>query len=196
MSDRRAAPEDPRVRRHQATKAKILREAWKLAARDGVAAISLGDLAKRVGLRQPSLYTYFGSKNELYDEMFADGNRQLLAEVTERPYPEDPRAALIEFARATVAFCAADIARYHLLFQRHVPAFEPSRESYALAQRFYEWARREILGPAGVKGRDVDVFTALVAGLSDQQVANDPGGTRWLRLVDEVMGMFVDRVQR
>ena len=93
-----------------------------------------------------------------------------------------------------VRFCAADMARYHLLFQRHVPTFEPSTESFALAQRFYDWARREILGPAGVKGRDVDVFTALVAGLSDQQVANEPGGTRWVRLVEDVMGMFLDRV--
>jgi AcrR family transcriptional regulator len=193
MSDR-IQTRDPRIRRHEVTKARILREAWKLAARDGVAGVSLGDLAKRVGLRQPSLYTYFTSKNDLYDEMFADGNRRLWAEVVERTYPDDRRAALIEFARAVVSFCAADVARYHLLFQRHVPTFEPSEESYALAQRFYDWVRREILAPAGVEGRDVDVFTALVAGLSDQQVANDPGGKRWLRLVDEVMGMFLDAV--
>ena len=187
--------EDPRVRRHAQTKAKILRQAWKLASRDGVAGVSLGELAKRVGLRQPSLYTYFESKNELYDELFADGNRQLWAEVVVgRDHPADPRAAVIEFARATVAFCAADVARYHLLFQRHVPSFEPSPGSYALAQRFVAFGR-ELFARAGIdRDEDVDVVIALIAGLADQQVANDPGGERWLRLTDEVIEMLLDRL--
>ena len=186
--------EDPRVRRHAQTKAKILRHAWKLANRDGVAAVSLGALAKRVGLRQPSLYTYFESKNDLYDELFAEGNRRLWSEVVERDYPTDPRAAVREGARAWVAFCTADVARYHLLFQRHVPGFEPSPESYALAQRFFAWGR-ELLARAGIeRDEDFDVFTALIAGLADQQVANDPGGQRWLALTDQVIDMFLDRL--
>jgi AcrR family transcriptional regulator len=186
--------EDPRVRRHAQTKAKILRQAWKLAGRDGVAGVSLGELAKRVGLRQPSLYTYFASKNDLYDELFADGNRRLWSEVVERDYPADARAAVREFARAMVAFCAADVARYHLLFQRHVPSFEPSPASYALAQRFFNWAR-ELLARAGIdRDEDVDVFSALIAGLADQQVANDPGGERWLSLTDQVIEMLLDRL--
>jgi hypothetical protein len=50
------------------------------------------------------------------------------------------------------------------------------------------------LGAAGViTDRDVDLYSALVAGLADQQVANDPGGERWLRLVDEAIDMFLDR---
>lgn len=186
--------EDPRVRRHARTKAKILRHAWELAAHDGVAGVSLGELAKRVGLRQPSLYTYFASKNDLYDELFADGNRRLLAEVRERDYPSDPRAAVREFARALVGFCADDVARYHLMFQRHVPSFEPSPASYALAQEFFTWAR-ELLARAGIERiEDVDVFSAVVAGLADQQVANDPGGERWVTLTDQVIEMLLDRI--
>jgi AcrR family transcriptional regulator len=187
--------DDPRVRRHAATKRTLIREAWRLAGRDGVAGISLGDLAKRVGLRQPSLYTYFSSKIDLYDELFADGNRQLWAEVGERDYPDDPRAAVKEFARATVAFCAADVARYHLLFQRHVPSFEPSPASFALAERFFARGRA-LCASAGIQtDHDMDVFTAIIAGLADQQVANDPGGTRWLGLTDQVIDMLLDQVQ-
>jgi AcrR family transcriptional regulator len=191
-----AREEDPRVRRHAQTKAKIVREAWKLAARDGVAGVSLGDLAKRVGLRQPSLYTYFESKNDLYDELFADGNRRLWADVAEHDYPADPRAAVIECGRAMVAFCAADVARYTLLFQRPVPSFEPSPASYALAQRFLAWFR-ELLARAGVdRDEDLDVITALIAGLADQQVANEPGGERWLRLTNQVIEMLLDRLEQ
>lgn len=197
MSNRETVTvDDPRARRHAQTKRLILDEAWALATRDGVAAVSLGELAKRVGLRQPSLYTYFASKNDLYDELFADANRQLLATVAERDYPDDPRAALKAFAREMVAFCAADVARYHLLFQRHVPTFQPSPESYALAERFVTWART-LLARAGIRrDPDFDVFTALIAGLADQQVANDPGGTRWLALTDQVIDMLIERLHR
>jgi hypothetical protein len=38
------------------------------------------------------------------------------------------------------------------------------------------------------------VFTALIAGLVSQQEANDPGGTRWRRLVPRVMHSYADSV--
>ena len=53
--------------------------------RDGLAAISLRDLAAQVDLRQPSLYAYFDSKLALYDEMFADGYHQLLEVIRRHP---------------------------------------------------------------------------------------------------------------
>ena len=41
-------------------------------------------------MRQPSLYEYFDSKHALYDAMFADGNRQLLARLDALKLPRDP----------------------------------------------------------------------------------------------------------
>lgn len=186
--------EDPRIARHAATKAKILREAWKLARRHGIGGFSLGELAKKVGLRQPSLYTYFDSKLGLYDAMYAQGNRQLWESVAERPYPEDPRQALKDMARAVVHFYAEDVTRAQLLFQRPIPGFEPSPEAYAPAVQFLEWAKGRLAAAGVTAERDVDIYSALVAGLADQQVANDPGGERWSRLVDEVIDMFLDRL--
>ncbi|MBK6967894.1 MAG: TetR/AcrR family transcriptional regulator [Candidatus Microthrix sp.] len=85
-----APPTDRRRERHLAKRAMIVAEAWTLARRDGLAAISLRDLADRVGLRQPSLYAYFDSKLALYDAMFADGNRQLIETVSALPEHDDP----------------------------------------------------------------------------------------------------------
>jgi AcrR family transcriptional regulator len=185
---------DPRPARHEAMKLKILREAWKLAARDGLSGFSLGDLAKKVGLRQPSLYTYFDSKLGLYDAMFEHGNQQLWDSVATRGYGDDPRTTVKEIARGIVEFYSEDVTRAQLLFQRPVPGFEPSRKAYAPAVRFFEWARTR-LAEAGIVGaEEVDKYTAIVAGLADQQSANDPGGDRWLRLVDEVIEMLLDRV--
>jgi hypothetical protein len=37
----------------------------------------------------------------------------------------------------------------------------------------------------------MDVWTALMSGLANQQLSNDPGGIRWVRLVDRVVDMFL-----
>jgi AcrR family transcriptional regulator len=184
------------VARRDAKRASILAEAWILARRDGLAAISLRDLANRVGLRQPSLYVYFASKNDLYDGMFADGYRQLLEYVADRPAKGDPRKALARFAADLVHFSSLDIVRHQLLFQRTIPGFEPSPESYALALEFIDVAVAR-LAAAGVTGQgDVDVFSALIAGLAHQQIANDPGGKRWVRQAGRVVDMFLADVDR
>jgi hypothetical protein len=45
------------------------------------------------------------------------------------------------------------------------------------------------------KPRHLDIATALITGLIDQQVSNDPGGDRWIRLIDESIDMFLAHCQ-
>jgi AcrR family transcriptional regulator len=187
---------DRRGRRREAKRATILAEAWTLAHRDGLAAISLRDLGERVDLRQPSLYAYFDSKLGLYDLMFADGNRQLLEYVEFLSVSDDPREALVAFVEALVRFSSDDVVRHQLLFQRTIPGFEPSRASYELALEFYEFARQRLAAAGATDPGDVDVFSALVNGLAHQQVANDPGGDRWVRLAARAVDMFLADVDR
>jgi hypothetical protein len=86
--------------------------------------------------------------------------------------------------------------RHQLLFQRTIPGFEPSEESYALAVEFYDKAR-PLMQAAGLRTQaDADVFTALVSGFAHQQVANDPGGKRWVRLARRVIDMLLADVER
>lgn len=196
MTSTPAPTTDRRRERHLAKRATIVAEAWTLAQRDGLAAISLRDLADQVGLRQPSLYAYFDSKLALYDAMFADGNRQLIEAVTALPERDDPHEALVEFAEEVTRFSAADTVRHQLLFQRTIPGFAPSTESYAAAEEFYAIGQRR-LTVAGVSDPgDLDIFTALVAGLGHQQVANDPGGDRWVRLSRRAIDMYLAEVAR
>jgi predicted secreted Zn-dependent protease len=50
----------------------------------------------------------------------------------------------------------------------------------------------EIAAAAGVRGdRAFDLFRAVTTGLVGLQVANEPGGNRWTRLVDEAIEMLV-----
>ena len=196
MTSAPAPTTDRRRERHLAKRDTIVAEAWTLAQRDGLAAISLRDLADQVGLRQPSLYAYFDSKLALYDAMFADGNRQLNEAVTALPERDDPHEALVEFVEEVTRFSAADTVRHQLLFQRTIPGFEPSTESYAVAEEFYAIGQRR-LAAAGVSDPgDLDIFTALVSGLGHQQVANDPGGDRWGRLSRRAVDMYLAEVAR
>jgi AcrR family transcriptional regulator len=187
---------DRRRARHEATKERILAAAWALAAEQGLAGISLRDLAARVELRQPSLYSYFESKDALYDAMFAQGYEQLLAEVESLELTGDADEQVRQMARAFTELAVEDVARAQLLFQRTLPGFEPSPESYALAARFLDEARRRLAAIGLTRPEDLDLYTAVLGGLVNQQMANDPGGTRWIDLVDEAMDMYLGYTTR
>jgi AcrR family transcriptional regulator len=161
----------------------------------GLAALSLRDLARTVGMQPPSLYSYFGSKNAIYDAMFAQGAQQFVDEQkASMPTPDDPLEALKAVLHFFVEFCAADRARYQLLFQRTIPGFEPSPESFKISQDNVA-ELGELLARCGVTDPEaLDLFTALGTGLTDQQLSNDPGGDRWIRLIDDAVEMFYEHI--
>ena len=182
---------DIRTRRREQTREEILAAAWELAERDGIASLSLRDLAEAVGMRAPSLYTYFPSKAAIYDEMFATGYRQLDAAMDAVEVdPDDPIASLAASFEAFLDFCSASVARYQLLFTRAIPDWEPSTDAYGVSVASFA-RTTERLGALGIDDpRDIDLLTALTSGLAAQQLANDPGGVRWRRLSREAAQMF------
>lgn len=185
---------DRRRARHEATKREILATAWQMVRADGLNALSLRALAHAVDMEPQSLYTYFSSKRAVYDQLFADGNQQLLARLELIETSDDPYDMLRANARLFVTFAAEDQARYELLFMRTIPDFEPSDDSYAVAVAVFAKSR-SILNSVGLrKDADFDLWTALVSGLAGQQLANEPGGQRYLRLIDGAVEMFAQYV--
>ncbi len=67
------AATDRRHRRRQETIEEILDIAVQIMAEQGVAGLSVGEIARRMGIRPPSVYVYFPSKHALYDALFARG---------------------------------------------------------------------------------------------------------------------------
>lgn len=187
--------EDPRTARHEATRARILAAAWELAKRDGLAALSLREVARRVGMRAPSLYTYFESKHAIYDAMFAEGATRFLEE-SRRLLRSDDATWLRHRLRMFMDFCTSDPVRFQLLFQRTIPGFEPSSESFAISVEGFEALVAELRRMGVDDPRFVDLWTALASGLASQQVSNDPGGHRWARLVDDAVDMYWSHVER
>ena len=185
---------DRRAERHEATKAEILTAAWEQVRAEGLAALSLRDVAKAVGMQAPSLYQYFDSKHAIYDAMFAQGYRELLEARVSAPPAEgmDPADWLKQRTHLFITFNVADPARYQLMFQRTIPGFEPSPESYAVSVAALEEARAGLASIGLTAPAHLDLWTALTTGLADQQISNDPGGDRWGRLLDEAVDLFCD----
>lgn len=189
------ATSSPRRRRRDATRAEILEAAWELCREQGLAALSLRDLAGRVGLRAPSLYSYFDSKVAIYDAMFRQGYEVFAARLDERIGDQPASRSLLRAGVHTFFdFCAEDPVRYQLLFQRTIPDFEPSPESYAVAVDVLDGTARALEELGVDDPRHVDLWTAMFTGLISQQLANDPGGDRWGRLLDEALDLFCDHV--
>jgi AcrR family transcriptional regulator len=185
------AGKDRRAVRRAATRDEILQAAWSLCRAEGLAALSMRDLAAAVGMRAPSLYQYFDSKLAIYDAMFGQGMVDALAVVEGGMEGRHGREALRESGRALLLFVAGDPVRNQLLFQRTIPGFEPSPDSYAPAVVMS--ARVEsLIAALGTSdaAQAMDLWTALISGLSNQQLANEPGGDRWLRLFDRAVDMF------
>lgn len=185
---------DRRAERRQATTDEIVDAAWQLVRAEGLAGLSMRDLAKEVGMQAQSLYSYFASKHAIYDAMYAQGCRDYIEREAELEPTGDPLTDLTTGVRFFVEFCIEDPARYQLMFQRTIPGFEPSAESYAIATEGFKALRARLAGIGITDDADVDLLTAIGTGLTDQQISNDPGGDRWTRLLDDAMEMFFRHV--
>jgi len=187
---------DRRAEQRSRTRAEIIEAAWTLARAHGLASITLRDVARLVGMRAPSLYSYFESKHAIYDAMFAHGWREYREGLARLEFTGDPLTDLKIGVRFYVEFSVSDPVRYQLLAQRPIPGFEPSGESFAVAVEALELLRSH-LASFGIADPEVlDLLTAIGDGLTSQQISNQPGGNRWVRLVDEAMEMFYAHVTR
>lgn len=181
--------------RREATRQEILAAAWAVARERGLAQLTLREVAERVGMRAPSLYTHFPSKNAIYDAMFADAWTQYLeVDAAAAAEPGSARAVLLQGARTFFDFAVADLARHQLMNQRTIPGFEPSPEAYAPAVAVLDGFRAQLAAFGITREEDVDLTTAMIGGLIDAQLANDPGGDRWGRLVDRMVDMLADNL--
>jgi AcrR family transcriptional regulator len=187
---------DRLTERREATRREILDAAWGLAREQGLAQVTLREVAARVGMRAPSLYSHFDSKHAIYDAMFGQAwaECEVVMTASARQLPAAPRAAIKTIARTFFDFAVADLARHQLMNQRTVAGFEPSPDGYAPAVRVLAGLREVMNGLGVTDEQDIDLYVALVGGLIDAQQANDPGGQRWSRLLDRAIDMFADDV--
>jgi AcrR family transcriptional regulator len=142
-------------------------------------------------MRAPSLYRYFSSKNAIYDAMYLESVILLGQAVDGRPKSADPRQALRQRAQRFVRFLTSEPLRFQLIDQRPIAGWEPTRESYAVAVANVANVRQDLEAASARGDRAVDMWRALMTGLVNQQISNDPGGNRWTRLLDDAIEMYL-----
>jgi AcrR family transcriptional regulator len=185
--------------RREATRREILEAAWQLAREVGLTQLTLRDVADRVGMQAPSLYSHFASKMAIYDAMFGEAWSEYEATLDDLDRAVDslggdPRAAVRLVSRHFYDFAVADHPRYQLMNERIVPGFEPSPESYAPSVRVMDHGRRRVRELGDISDEDFLIWVSVLGGLINQHFANDPGGTRIRALLDRAVDMWADAV--
>ena len=181
-----APPLDRRQRRRQETIEEVLDVAALLMREQGVAGLSVGEVARRMGIRPPSLYVYFDSKHALYDALFERGARLIADDMQAFGETLDPALSLedtlLASANAFIRWAVEHPEYTQLLFWRPVPGFAPSERAYAPAirlvdlsrERFASLQRRRLIRddvPLDDVQRD---WTVITSGIVSQQLANGP----------------------
>lgn len=212
MTIRNLAGNKPLNRREQVrqdTVEEILHLAREEMKKDGVAALSLGVIARRLGMKTPSLYTYFDSKNALYDELFRRGFLEFGRWMDERPYQTGSLRDNLQSAIETyMRFAQTNPDLFQLMFQRPVPNFVPSETSMAVSLAQLQEARTQFahifesgeLSTTLSFEEILDIFIALQYGLTELHLANNPelpvGEGRFGKLIPQAVQTLLDAWQK
>jgi AcrR family transcriptional regulator len=188
--------------------AEALDHAEAVMAEGGVGALTVSEVARRMGMRGPSLYKYFPSLHALYDALFGRGLERSGAAAraaVDAAATEGAVAALRAGGRAVVRWAVENPALAQLLFWRPVPGFSPSPELFAQSEADMRQVRdllseavaRDELVPAAGSDDAVRTWTVLLSGVMTQQMANEPGAGfddgSFTGLTDALLDLFFDR---
>ena len=170
-----------RQHNRQAMVTTILDTARAIMREQGVAALSMQELARRLDMRAPSLYNYFSSKMDIYDTLFRLGF-QLYAEHERKTtqgaqtWQEELRLSF----EAYLTFALQNPELYQLCFERPVPGFVPSEESlqvsFGLLKDGYGRTLRllEVIDTHLAAASVRDLLIAMMHGLTALHMANEP----------------------
>lgn len=170
-----------RLRNRELTIQTILDTARVIMREEGVAALSMQELARRMDMRAPSLYNYFSGKMEIYDTLFRLGftlydeyRREVLKEA--KNIHDEIRLSI----EAYMSFALEHPELYQLCFERPVPEFIPSQASlelsFGLLHQAYDQVDvlREVLETDLSSQQLADTVIAIMHGLTAMHLANEP----------------------
>ena len=185
-----------RIARRAETIDRALDAAVAIMTECGAGGLTLSEVARRLGIRQPSLYKYFASLHAMYDALFARGLARSEEAVLAAVDGLDGVPRLRAAGTALVRWAVANPALAQLLFWRPVPGFAPTEATFAISR-----AQMSVLASwfveAGLAPADLALFTVVQSGLISQQLANQPGVSyedgRFTGLTDEALDMFFER---
>lgn len=150
---------------------------------DGVNALTISEVARRLGVQPPSIYKYFPSLIAVFDALFERGSRAHVEAM--RAAMSDAQPGLDSLTKGLEAggrWALAHRALAELLFWRPVPSFEasdaamaPSHEMVAIQRvALRDAVRAGELGPTADSDEAVYLVSTLISGVLTQTFANEP----------------------
>src|SRR5215210_58952 len=139
------------------TRETLLDAALRLLEERGPGALRIRDLAAAAERSTMGVYTHFGSKQGLLEQLYLHGFGRLEDRLEAVASVGNPRRELVAFALAYRGFALDNEALYGLMFERATPDFIPSDDSRMaglttfelLAERIAGW-QPELADPAAV----------------------------------------------
>src|SRR5215216_6414711 len=135
---------DARVPSTTTTRESLLEAALRLMEERGPGALRIRDVSEAVGKSTMGVYTHFGSKQGLLEQLYLHGFRRLEERLDGVPSDGEGRQELLAFALAYRAFALANEALYGLMFERATPDFVPSDASRLAGLSTFEMLARRI----------------------------------------------------
>jgi AcrR family transcriptional regulator len=123
----------PVAGRDDDARAALLAAAHDLLATEGPGALSVRRIAAAAGMSTMNVYSRFGGKDGVLDELFIDGFRRLGETMQSSPSSDDPLEDLRQCGACYRRFAHENATYYSLMFDRVVPDFQPSSEATATA---------------------------------------------------------------
>ena len=123
----------PRPGRSDDTRAALLAAAHDLLASEGPGALTVRRIAAAAGMSTMNVYSRFGGKDGVLDELFIDGFRRMTEEMSAAPLTDDPLEDLRRCGIAYRDFARRNPTYYSLMFDRPVPEFRPSDQAMETA---------------------------------------------------------------
>ena len=111
------------------TRETLLDTALRLLEERGPGALRIRDLAAAAKQSTMGVYTHFGSKQGLLEQLYLHGFERLEERLDSVPSEGQGRQELLEFALAYRQFALDNEALYGLMFERAAPDFVPSDAS-------------------------------------------------------------------
>jgi AcrR family transcriptional regulator len=129
----------PAVKTHtEALRAELIDQAGKLLRAEGPTAVTLRRLADAAGTSTAAVYTLFGDKAGLIEQMYIEGFERLEATVAETPTTTEPLQDLLAIGHAYRRAALRSRHLYELMFGRPVPGFAPSPRARAVAEGSFQ----------------------------------------------------------
>jgi len=128
------------------TRETLLEAALRLLVERGPAALRVRDVAAAADQSTMGVYTHFGSKQGLLEELYLHGFRRLADRLDDVPFGGRGRQELVAFALAYRAFALDNEALYGLMFERATPDFIPSDTSRLAGLATFETLATRVAG--------------------------------------------------